>query len=338
MHDTVHRSRPSAFHIFTAALSVLPALSHAQASLDELTRQNLAETYSINALLINGDAVRFGFWDFNLGDYVDVELENLGNAESARLRQSISVASIPYDWEFPIRDTDDRLVLGLGVSYLAQEQDVKLVVDETDSSSDKVTQTIFTLSGRGHWRHHVNDDLTITLGSGLHWMRYRNDTDFRTDASRALRSDLNGVLTNIEVDALVAEPSLGASYQHVFHNVDWHFFTDYHYLRGQTINPDREAHDAAPEAWYWSNGVRILNPVFSRALPGQNIWVRAARVDVGGDMGDQLGSDHYYEAGIAWLLDTGDRIPFVENVAFGVNFNVGSVLRGGSLFLTFNED
>ena len=32
---------------------------------------------------------------------------------------------------------------------------------------------------------------------------------------------------------------------------------------------------------------------------------------------------------------TGDTI---NNVAIGVNFNVGSVLRGGSLYLTFKED
>lgn len=319
-------------------LMALPVAVVAQTTVDEVTRQNLSGVYSVNALLINGDAIRFGFWDFNVSDYVDLELEGFGDAESARTRQSLSVASFPYDWEFPVRDTDDRLLLGVGLSYLTQDQDLTLVVDDSEQRADRVQDTVLTLSGRAAWRHQVNEDVTMTLGSGLHWMRYRNDTDFRSEASRELRSSLDGISANIEVDALMAEPAIGLSYQRVIRSVDWHFFTDYHYLFGQTLDPDRDAHDASPESWYWTNGVRMLNPVFSRALPGQNIWVRFARVDVGGDIGDLMGNDHYYEAGIAWLVDTGDHIPFVDNIAIGINFNVGSVLRGGSLYLTFNED
>ena len=61
--------------------------------------------------------------------------------------------------------------------------------------------------------------------------------------------------------------------------------------------------------------------------------------DLGGDLGDALGNHYYYEAGVGWLLDVRKiNIPFVDNVGIGINLNYGSVLRGGTLVLLFNED
>ncbi|WP_203142687.1 Solitary outer membrane autotransporter beta-barrel domain [Marinobacter mangrovi] len=309
----------------------------AASELDRATRNVLSANYTLAILLTNGDAVRFGFWNFNPNDYFELDNDDLGSADSAQLRQSITTASLPFDWTLPIGDQGDTLTYTGKVAYIAQEQDAQLVVSD-EQRKDKVYEQIVSASAGAAWTHPFTKPVTVTFGSLVHWMRYKNDTNYNTAASQAVQSELDGTLTNITVDALVAEPTLTLGYSRPIMGADWDFFSDYHYMRGHTIGTRNPAHEADPEAWFWSNGVRIRNPIISRFLPGQNIWIRAARIDVGGDIGDQLGNSYYYEAGLAWLLEARGRIPLVDNVAIGVNFNYGSVLRGGSLIFTFNED
>ncbi len=61
-------------------------------------------------------------------------------------------------------------------------------------------------------------------------------------------------------------------------------------------------------------------PFVTRILPGQNVWMQASRYDLGADLDGPLGNHYYYEAGV------------------GINLNYGSVLRGGTLVLLFNEE
>ncbi|WP_111494337.1 MULTISPECIES: Solitary outer membrane autotransporter beta-barrel domain [Marinobacter] len=319
------------------ALFCLSSHAHADSDIDRATQNVLSANYTLGALLTNGEAVRFGFWDFNPNDVFELDNDEFGNTDSAQLRQSIATASLPFNWTYPFRDTDDQILLSAHLAYISQSQDVKLVVSD-ESGTDKLEETLLFAGVGAGFRHHIGDRTDVTVGSSLSWVRYRNDTNYRTEASREVQSELDGLLTNIKVDAVLAEPRLQVTHTLPMLGARWHFFSDYHYLFGTTINTDRNAHEAKPEAWYWFNGFKIRDPLFSRWLPGQNIWFRLARVDVGGDIGDQLGNDHYYEAGLAWLLRTGSRVPFLDNIGIGINFNYGSVLRGGSLVLMLNED
>ncbi len=65
--------------------------------------------------------------------------------------------------------------------------------------------------------------------------------------------------------------------------------------------------------------------------------MQASRFDLGGDLEGPLGNHYYYEAGVGWLLDIHERIPFIDNIGIGINLNYGSLLRGGTLVLLFNE-
>ena len=67
--------------------------------------------------------------------------------------------------------------------------------------------------------------------------------------------------------------------------------------------------------------------------------MQASRYDLGADLDGPLGNHCYYEAGVGWLLDVQKlNIPFVDNIGVGINLNYGSVLRGGTLVLLFNEE
>ena len=145
------------------------------------------------------------------------------------------------------------------------------------------------------------------------------------------------LITNFNADAWLLEPSARLTYFIGGEQSEVQLFSDIHYMAGHTFHTDRAAHDVAPEAWHWSNGARWKHPFVTRILPGQNVWMQASRYDLGGDLEGSLGNHYYYEAGVGWLLDMGNRIPFVDNIGIGINLNYGSLLRGGTLVLLFNE-
>lgn len=328
------KPRPS--YLFTLLLPVLPASSGAAAELDHIVQDYLSRTFSTAVLLTNGDAVRVGFWDFDPNEFLDLDNDDLGNPEATRLRQSIHTAALPWSWPIPMPSPQHKLQLQGKLSYLAVESEGQFVPSESPLL-DKVEDSVVSADIGVSWRYPLTTSAQLTVRQTLHWMHYENDTQFRSEQSKTLQPSLDGLLTNMEVDALMLEPSVMLSYDLTPGETLWHLFSDYHYMVGDTYNTGRNAHDATPEAWFWSNGARMKSPLISQLLPGQNIWFRAARVDMGADLNGALGNHHYYEAGLAWLVDTGSHIPLLDNIGIGLNFNYGSVLRGGTLVLMLNE-
>ena len=105
---------------------------------------------------------------------------------------------------------------------------------------------------------------------------------------------------------------------------------------GQSLNADNEAHEFRTEAWYWSNGFAMKTPFTMEGWSKYGLWIRLSRTDMGGDLDGALGDNHYYEAGIGWLVDTRKNSSFFENAGFGININYGSVLRGGTIIFMYN--
>lgn len=321
--------------LWTATLTCLALQGMNAAEGDKIIQDSLSRSLVTSALLTDGEAVRFGFWDFNPNDYFNFEDEDLGTAEASELRQRISTIVLPYEWSLSTGNSQEQMGLIAKLAYVNVEKDAQLVVSE-DPRKDEVHNSVLSATLGGSWRRPLDQHWYVTARTSVHWMHYRNDTSYNTPASLAVAPELDGVLTNVQVNALMAEPSLMVSYEVHNGNTHWNAFSDYHYLAGDAYDTDISAHDANPEAWFWSNGVKMTNPLISKLLPGQNVWFRAARVDLGGDLDEPLGNHYYYEAGLAWLLKT-TRIPLLDNIGIGINFNYGSVLRGGSLVLMFNE-
>jgi len=314
----------------------LPAI--AATPLERVIRLSLAESYTTAILLTGGNAVRFGFWDFDPNSFVGLEDDNLGGLEAQELRQRISTLSLPYTWSTPLGEGSNTLVLGAKASFLGQKQETQ-IVSSNRSAKDTIVSDVTTLTLGGELRHRANDHIGLAAGLNMHWQRYNNDTDFNTPESQALAPLTDGLLTNYTANAWQAEPHLRATWYVGGRGAEVKLISDIHYMRGRTFDTSNPAHEVQPEAWYWSNGARWRHPYLTRFLPGQNVWMQATRYDLGGDLGDSLGNHYYYEAGVGWLLDLRKaNIPFVDNIGIGINLNYGSVLRGGTLILLLNEE
>lgn len=319
-------------------LAAFAAPSQAATPLDRAVRLSLAENYVTAALLTGGNAVRFGFWDFDPNNYIGFEDEDLGSLEAQELRQRLTTMSIPYTWSRPLGEDSNTLVLGVKAAYLGQQQETRLV-SPNQRVEDRIDGSVTTLSLGGEVRHRVNDHVGLAAGMNLLWQRYRNDTDFNTPESQALAPLADGLITNYRANAWQAEPHVRATWFVDGRGAELKLISDFHYMHGRTYDTGESAHDVQPEAWYWTNGARWRHPFVTRILPGQNVWLQASRYDLGGDLDGPLGNHYYYEAGVGWLLDLRKRgIPFVDNVGIGINLNYGSVLRGGTLILLFNEE
>lgn len=319
--------------VATTIFLARPAMPDA---LDAAAQANISETITTSMLLTNGEAVRFGLWNFNPNDYFEIDNDQFGSADSAQLRQEISVVSLPYQWQTHLPGSDDELLVLAKLAYLDIDQDIQVVASD-NPGQDELRDTVISGELGGAWRHHIDRHWRVTLGLYSHLLHYKNRTRYKTEASKPFAPVLDGVLTNISVNALVAEPTLTVNYLLDAQGAQWNFFSDYHYIAGTTYGAHIEAHKAKPEAFFWSNGLRVKVPTKAAFLPAQDLWLRAARVDVGGDMSHALGSTHYYEAGVAWLVETNDFMGILDNIGIGINFNYGSVLRGGSIIFMFNE-
>ncbi|MCG8393167.1 MAG: Solitary outer membrane autotransporter beta-barrel domain [Pseudomonadales bacterium] len=305
--------------------------------LDNAIRLSLAESYVTASLLSSGDAVRFGFWDFDPNSLFNLDNDDFGSLEAQQRRQRLTTFSLPITWETTVGVQEDILELGAKAAYVESAQETQLV-SSSSRIKDTITNSVTSLSAGASLTRRVSPQLALSSGLNGHWMRYDNDTDFNTAASRPLAPLVDGLITNYTTDAWLAEPHVGATYFIDGPDSEVQLFSDYHYMSGHTYHADQAAHDVQPEAWYWANGVRWRHPVVSHLLPGQNAWLRAARYDLGGDLDGPLGNHYYFEAGVGWLLDLKGRLPYVENIGIGVNLNYGSLLRGGTLVLLFNEE
>ncbi|MZR62667.1 Solitary outer membrane autotransporter beta-barrel domain [Alcanivorax sp. DP30] len=326
-------------HLFLLALlAAVAAPSRAATPLDKVIRLSLAESYVTAILLNGGDAVRFGFWDFDPNNFIGLEDENLGSLEAQQLRQRLSTLSIPYTWSTPLGEDSNTLVLGVKAAYLGQRQETQIVSSDM-STVDAIDSSITTLTLGGEVRHRLNGYVGLAAGLNLNWQRYRNRTDFNTPESQALAPLFDGLITNYSANAWQAEPHVRATWFVGGRDAELKLISSLHYMHGRTFDTGETAHDVQPEAWYWSNSARWRHPYVTQILPGQNVWLQASRYDLGGDLDGPLGNHYYYEAGVGWLLDIRKmNIPFVDNVGIGINLNYGSALRGGTLVLLFNEE
>ncbi|MGP4844766.1 Solitary outer membrane autotransporter beta-barrel domain [Marinobacter sp. 1Y8] len=328
------------YWIKPGALLLAALFPHQKAMSDPLenaVQAGISEIMTSSILLTNSETVRFGLWNFNPNDYFKIDNDQLGSAESAQLRQEITMISLPYQWQTTLPGSDDELLVLAKVAYLDVDQDIQIITSD-DPGTDELRDTIITGTLGGAWRHHLDDNWRVTLGLYSHLLHYKNYTAYKTQASVPLAPVLDGVLTNISVNALIAEPTLTVNYLLDAQGAQWNFFSDYHYMTGTTYGADIEAHKAKPEASFWSNGLRMKVPTKAQHLPAQDLWLRMARVDVAGDMEPALGGTYYYEAGIAWLVETNNYMGLLDNIGIGINFNYGSALRGGSLVFMFNEE
>lgn len=326
----------------TLALTTLFASTLAQAltPLEQAVQSSFSGTFATAALLSDDDVIKFGVWDFNPNEYINTDNENLGSAESTELRQSLRQFNLPLRFRLseydPADRQPDRLSLIAKLAYLDVEREQRLV-PSPESAEDEIYHQVASAGvGLGYLRS-LDEHWDVTLKAYATWMRYHNEIDFNTTESRLLASFLDDLISNLDLDLMMLEPAAGIHYNWGSQATRYRLFTNVHYMKGNAINADIDAHKIKPEAWYWSNGFVLQKPL-TEGWAGHSVWFRISRTDMGGALEGAFESMHYYEAGVAWLMDTPDSWRFIRNLGVGVNLNYGSDLRGGTLIFLYNFD
>lgn len=311
-------------------------LESTQASvIDQTVRKAFSSNVVTSMLMTDDEVVQLGLLDFNPNDYINIDDEDLGTEESSELRSSLKSINLPLRYDFDSA-VDHNFFIGVKLAFLAHEQEVTFANQPASQADDFNEKTTLLGVGAGYSKM-IGKHWELELSFFLNWLHYNNDIDFNSDASIAVAPVLDSFLTNVSFDALLAEPSASFKY-----HIDWgqtHFtlFSTTHYLDGAVVDADRESLQAKPEAWYMTNGVLAKRPFSAVFLQGHSLWYRIAQINTGGDLSGSLGTDKYYEAGIAWLVETPGISDYLENVGLGININYGSDLKGGTLIFLFNK-
>lgn len=311
--------------------------THAKTPLEALVQDFLAQTYAQASLFNNSDVMTFGIWDFDPNQFVDTGDSNFGSGQSVRKRQSVRQFNIPFRVSVSPAEQESEVSFIAKLGFLDVNQELQLL-PSNDPTLDRVHERILSAGAGLSYLKPLDDHWEISLESTLSWMNYQNDVDFNTTESKAVGPLLNGILTNINTELLMAEPAIGLHFNWFGGKDKYQLFSKPHFMYGWAINPEIEAFDTEPNAWYWSNGIAMLSPFDTPGWENHSLWFRLTRNDLGGDLENVLGESSYYEAGIAWLFNSTSSDAFFENIGAGINLNYGSDLRGGTLILLYNFD
>lgn len=184
-------SLPSLF-LPVLLLASAPGNTAANNAVNRAVRLSLAESFVTANLLTSGDAVRFGFWDFDPNTLLNLNDDNFGSLESQELRQRITTFSLPYTWQTPLAETGNTLTLGAKAAYVENAQETQ-IISSTSQAKDEIKSSVSSLSAGAAFSRRLSTHWDITFSTYAHWMRYRNDTQFNTADSQAIAPPSTGL-------------------------------------------------------------------------------------------------------------------------------------------------
>lgn len=321
---------PTYFLAFIAGSLTASAMPSAANALDDMASEAVKGSFSTAALLSDSSVVKLGLFDFNPNNLVNLNDDEFGTDDATALRNSIKQFNIPWSREFGSDNDDMTWLAGVRASYIDIEQEVFLGVTDT-TRGDELSDKILSLSAGGGLRYEINSHWSVETDMYLSWMRYRSTLDYHTDIAQPVRDILDGLIVNYDVSMLMFEPVFRLNYQWQNHESEYTLYTDFHYLHGDSLSTDSDAHDVTVNEWYASAGLKLSTPF--RLFDADNDFMkyRVTRVELSNTIASQMGSGHYYEFEVGWLRRNDDNDALVHEYGVGLNFNYGSVLKGGTL-------
>ncbi|MFW5824601.1 MAG: Solitary outer membrane autotransporter beta-barrel domain [Marinobacter sp.] len=323
------------------ALAVPLPLAADPAISAEAERQ-IESVIETSLILTDSDAISLGMLQFDPGNYVGLESEDFGSAESVNRRRKIRTFVLPWHWQTGDVEQGASTYGRARLSYFEAEQDVLYRAESPpEDSGDDAADTSQSRVTGGYLGGGVNYKWTErwqgSLGIGAHLLHYTNDHDYNSALSQAAAGDTDGLLFNSSVNALVGEARARVTYQNSVRGLPWKFHSTYTYYAGDSINSNSAADVVSPETWSWVNGVELTSDMPQIRGTDNRLRFFTSRVDVGGGAERTLSTDHYYELGAGWLFELPKDTPWVDNLGISVSVNVGSALGGGNLSLLYNE-
>ena len=298
--------------------------------------QLLEQVFVTSLVLTDSDTISLGFVNFDPNTYLHSDNSDLGNTDAVSIKNHINTLSIPYSFDISMQEASPwSHRLGFRGTYFNSSLDSNPSGAETpDENSHSVYAFVTELTQR----YSINNQWQMVFGEAAYLMRYKNHYDYNSVESESFLQPLDGLILNVSSNSWMLEPHIGLSFNKDQHWGSWHFNSDMYYAFGRTFGGDYVKTDTAKlEVWRYINSIDLHYPMSEFGGIAEVLYLKASRVDLGGGVTSQLETDHYYEFDIAYLFNTGELVSFIDNIGIGLSFNVGSVLRGGSIVIFFNE-
>ena len=320
--------------VLTLFVSVCPTAVNA-ASLSELVRKDIEQTFATSVLLNDTDVFTFGINNFDPNKVFSLDNEDIGSNDSVSRRQNIASLSLPYTFEVPSYIEDNHQEVTLRLSALRIEKDVQYA-----SSTISDFQKESVVSGYVEYANvsQLNEYWSFSSAIGNHISYYRNDFEYRSSLLAPIQGRLDGLYLNTDAWAYIIEPKIKLMFED---KNDWGKYklsTSWHYFNGIGWGEANNGNIGHPEGWYIANEAKIFYDLVRWDKNITSMYSSIRRIDIGGDTVASMGTTAYYEGSVGWLLNPNLFNDWVDNVGIGFTINYGSSLKGGSLVIFFNQD
>ncbi|MEZ9140226.1 MULTISPECIES: Solitary outer membrane autotransporter beta-barrel domain [unclassified Shewanella] len=317
-------------------LSMLLAKASMSAPVIEQSISDIAKGNIASAIVLSdASLISLGVVNFDPNNIVSLDRFDAGSETSIQRRKELSVYSIPWESDWQGKEDEWQRATFAKFSYINSKQSLQLSDDIT--LVDKLNEKSYLLFAEQRWKYLLSDKWWLQLAVGAHLIRYENDFDYRSDFGD-FQDELDGSLFNTSYAAWMLDPTIELHYQDTLWGNKWQFISRYNYAFGQLFDTDSPQQDGSPNVGRFSNAF-----IFHYALPPMmnlrnEMRFLFKRIDLTGDAVATMNTNHYYETGLGWIVETPSLSSWLTNVGIGVTVNIDSALSGGSVVLLFNED
>ncbi|PKG73862.1 hypothetical protein CXF86_16300 [Shewanella sp. GutCb] len=304
-------------------------------SLDDMVSRVTRENIATSIVLTDASLITLGVVNFDPSSFADFGDLDTGSQSSLQRRRELKTYSLPWNGDVTQASPHWQTSTYFKLSYIGSNQTVDFSQPLNDI--DQLSEKSYLFQAEQRWQYALTDHWKTQIGIGAQAIWYENQFLYRSVLEQ-FESLLDNGLVNTSYGALMIDPSIEFRYDNFVFGHHWQFTSRYRFAIGRTLLTDTASQEVSSKVGRFSNAL-----IFHYDLPqlfdnGNELRFMFKRIDLSGDAVDPLGTDHFYEVGAGWVLDTPWLSSWVDNVGLGVTVNIGSVLSGGSILLLFNED
>ncbi|PKF63657.1 hypothetical protein CW745_02090 [Psychromonas sp. psych-6C06] len=315
--------KPLILHVVTV-LYLLPTACFA---VENIGVKALEKALAVSTLMTDSDALTFGIANFKF-EY------DLDSQKRLDFKKSIDIFVLPYQWQ--LNDVSDNWQhnINMRASYIEVARNTEPLQGYTNFKHEQVIGAFVQYVQHYQFTEHLFAGLAL----GTHLSYYRNKYNYSDGFPPEISEILDGHIFNTSATVLMLEPVINLGYRQQQSWGSWTVHNSNHYLIGQGIGgSSKNINEVQPEGWRVTNGVEFKFDIPKMWGASDHIAFDLKRIDIGGDLSGISDHGFYYETSVGWIIDTNNKIPFLDNVGIGFNLNYGSSISGGTIVLYYNE-
>ena len=318
-----------------ACMPVLAQESSLGKEFDNIIREFVAENTAMTVVVADSSLISLGIMDFDPNAFADFGDFNVGNDESFALRKSLRTYSFP--WSFKPQKLSERWSThyGLRISYVGSEQDI--IYDDPDYINTFDEESIILYGEKG-WQYRLNKAWELSVSMSAQYLYYHNEFDYQDPVLLLLRGFFDEQLLNTSYNAWLVDPAISAVYRGKLLGQRFDYKIQYRHALGHTFGTDNQNQQTQITTGRFSNTFTLHYETPDVFGHQSQLRTLLRRIDLSGDATAPMGTSHYYQFGVGWLVDTSSPDSWLDNIGIGVSLNAGSNLSGGTVVILFNEE